>query len=112
MKHNEIFYLQNILDSILRIEQYLSGVTEKDFQENNLVQDGVIRQLEIIGEAVKHLSPDLRSRYPNVPWQDIAGARDKLIHDYFGVDIPLVWLMVCNDIPFLKNEIIRIMEEN
>ncbi len=67
MKHNEIFYLQNILDSILRIEQYLSGVTEKDFQENNLVQDGVIRQLEIIGEAVKHLSPDLRSRYPYVP---------------------------------------------
>jgi uncharacterized protein with HEPN domain len=111
MKHNEIFYLQNIMDSILRIEQYLSGVSEKDFQENSLVQDGVIRQLEIIGEAVKHLSADLRSRYPHGPWQDIAGARDKLIHDYFGVDIGQVWLMACEDIPFLKDEITRIMDE-
>jgi uncharacterized protein with HEPN domain len=100
-----------MLDSTLRIEQYLSGVSEKDFLENNLVQDGVIRQLEIIGEAVKHLSPDLRSRNSHVPWQDIAGARDKLIHDYFGVDVSQVWLMADKDIPFLRDEIIRIMGE-
>jgi uncharacterized protein with HEPN domain len=111
MKHNDIFYLHNILDSILRIEQYLSGVSEKDFQENSLVQDGVIRQLEIIGEAVKHMSTDLRSRYSRVPWNDIAGARDKLIHDYFGVDIGQIWIMAWDDIPFLKAEIIRMMEE-
>jgi len=111
MKHNETFYLQSILDSILRIEQYLSGVSERDFLENVLVQDGVIRQLEIIGEAVKRLSVDLRSRYPQVPWQDIAGTRDKLIHDYFGVDIDKVWLMAYEDLPILKNEIIKILDE-
>lgn len=111
MKHNETYYLQSILDSILRIEQYLSGVSERDFLENVLVQDGVIRQLEIIGEAVKRLSVDLRSRYPQVPWQDIAGTRDKLIHDYFGVDIDKVWLMAYEDLPILKNEIIKILDE-
>lgn len=99
------------MDSILRIEKYLTGISNQDFLENGLVQDGVIRQLEIIGEAVKHLPDNLRSRYPLVPWQDIAGARDKLIHDYFGVDIDQVWIMAHEDIPSLKNEITRILDE-
>ena len=111
MKQNVSFYWQNILDSILRLEQYLSGVSEKDFQVNFLLLDGVIRKLELIGEPVKHLSTNLRSRSSDVPWQDIAGARDKLIHDYFGVDFDLVWLMVREDIPFLEIEIIRILDE-
>jgi uncharacterized protein with HEPN domain len=110
MKHENSFYLQSILDSILRIETYLTGVSESDFLLNGLIQDGVIRQLEIVGEAVKHLSSDLRDRYPLVPWQDIAGARDKLIHDYFGVDIDQVWLMANDDLPLLKREIARILE--
>jgi uncharacterized protein with HEPN domain len=77
----------------MRIEHYLYGVSEEDFLENVLVQDGMIRQLEIIGEAVKRLPVELRTRYPYVPWQDIAATRDKLIHDYIGVDIEKVWVM-------------------
>jgi uncharacterized protein with HEPN domain len=111
MKHNQSFYLESILDSISRIEQYLAGITEKNFEENHLVQDAVIRQIEIIGEAVKHISNEIRSKYPQIPWQDIAGTRDKLIHDYFGVDISKVWLMVREDIPYLKNEVLKIIEE-
>ena len=75
-----------------------------------MVQDGVIRQIEIIGEAVKRLSDELTSQSPHIPWQDIAGMRDKLIHDDFGVDIDTVWLTVKKDIPDFKEEIKRIIE--
>lgn len=84
----------------------MQDITEEMFYQNYLVQDGVIRQLEIIGEATKRLSSEMCARCPNVPWQDIAGMRDKLIHDYFGVDLDAVWLTACNDIPLLK-EVLR-----
>jgi uncharacterized protein with HEPN domain len=73
--------------------------------ETPLLQDGVIRQLEIIGEAAKRLSSGLRRRYPDISWQDMAGMRDKLIHDYFGVDLMTVWLTATEDLPTLAESI-------
>ena len=79
--------IQHIRDAILRIQEYLKDVKGVDFYKNHLVQDGVIRQGEIIGETTNRLSLDLRNQYNPSPWTDIAGMRDKLIHDYLGVDL-------------------------
>lgn len=109
MRPDVTVYLRHILDAIAKVETYLQDVDEETFDENSLLQDGVIRQIEIVGEATRHLSAQLRSRYPQVPWADIAGMRHKLIHDYFGVDIAKVWLTAVEDLPMLKVEVTQIL---
>lgn len=107
MPRDDRVYLEHVRDAIARVEMYVKGFDEPRFKKEPLVQDGVIRQLEIIGEAVKRLSPPFRSSHPSIPWPDIARMRDKLIHDYFGVDIEKVWLTVQQDIPPLKAEVLK-----
>ncbi len=107
----DLTYLRHILDAIDRILQYTTNVQKEDFLNNPLLQDGVIRQIEIIGEATKRLSYELRSKYNNVPWKDMAGMRDKLIHDYMGVDIEAVWDTVEHDIPILKKTMVLIIQD-
>ena len=111
MPHSDVAYLYHILDAIARISEYLRDVTEEDFQRRYLIQDGVIRQMEIIGEATKQLSKELRGKYAHIPWGDIAGMRDKLTHHYFGVDMGEVWLTAIEDIPALKVEVERIVKD-
>ena len=100
-----LVYLKHIWDAVLNIEKFTKGFDYKKFSTNKLVQNGVIRELEIIGEATKRLSADFKRSYKDVPWKDIAGMRDKLIHDYFGTDIRVVWQTVKQDLPELKKEI-------
>lgn len=75
-------------------------------------QDAVLRRLEIIGEAVKHLPNDMRQRYPNVPWREIAGMRDIIIHEYFGVTLEMIWLVATKDMDDLKENVVKIINAN
>ena len=110
MKRDDSVYLSHILDSISQLEEYTEGLTKEEFLARWFVQDGTIRQIEIVGEAIKNVSETLKVRYPDIPWKEIAGMRDKLIHNYFGVDINAVWDAVKKDIPILNDEILKIME--
>ena len=100
---DDLAFIEHILLCIEKIQDYTKNLTKKDFNNNELVQDAVIRNIEIIGEAVKKISKELKSQYPNIPWKEMSGMRDKLIHDYFGVDVDVVWRTVNDDIPFLKS---------
>ncbi|MGB2727461.1 MAG: DUF86 domain-containing protein [Halobacteriota archaeon] len=111
MKKDDSVYLRHILDAISRIEEYTKGIEYEDFMDDHLIQDGVIRQIEIIGEATKRLSKEIRGKHSEIPWKDMAGMRDKLIHDYLGVDIDAVWDTVKRDVPTMKNKLEDIIEK-
>ncbi len=110
-KRNYRVYLDDILESIYKIENYIENVSEADFEKNTQKQDAIIRRLEIIGEAVKHLPDSIKKKYPNVPWRQIAGMRDIVIHEYFGVSHSLIWKVATSDLVDLKIHIEKIIKE-
>lgn len=101
---DDLIFLQHIIDAIKDIEEYTCN-GEDSFYSTKMIQDAVIRNLEIIGEAVKNISPATRIEYPDVSWKQIAGLRDVLIHHYFGVDLETVWLVVEKRLPALSERI-------
>lgn len=103
MLKDDSVYVDHMLECINKIKQYCNGADWQDFENNIMLQDAVIRNIEIIGEASKKLSEKFRTNNKQVPWREIAGMRDKLIHDYFGVDVQVVWKTVSQDIPILEN---------
>ena len=106
---DERLYLSNIQECIERIEEYTKGGKE-EFMQTKMIQDAVIRNFEIIGEATKRLSPELRSKYSDVPWQQMAGLRDVLIHDYLKVNLNLVWQIIEQNLSDLKRQVKAIIE--
>ena len=109
MKKDPKIFLLDILDSVENIEKYTKNITKDQFFDNLQVQDAVVRRIEIIGEAVKNLPNEVRKKHPEIPWKDIAGTRDVIVHDYSGIDIDLVWEIVHDNIPKLKKQIANIL---
>jgi uncharacterized protein with HEPN domain len=109
-KRNDAVYLQHLLDAVERIEQYTAGMTEQQFLQNTLVQDAVVRQLEIIGEASRNLSDELRQKHSQVPWTKIVGMRNRIVHAYFDVDLTIVWEVIQRDLPDLKAQVHLILQ--
>ncbi len=108
-KRNADVYLQDILESIQQIEEYLKDVTEDEFYRNTEKQDAVLRRLEIIGEAVKNVPESIRKEHDEVPWKQIAGMRDVIVHAYFGVTLSMIWVVAQQDIPVLRDNIRKII---
>jgi len=110
MKKDPRYFIEHILDSIKKIEGYTKGLSKEEFLRDSQVQDAVLRRLEIVGEAAKNLPSDFKKRYAGVSWRQIAGMRDVIIHEYFGVDLDLVWATVKKDLPALKRKINNIVK--
>jgi uncharacterized protein with HEPN domain len=111
MKRETRLFVEDILQSITKIEDYTRGLSQEEFSQDSQAQDAVIRRLEIIGEAVKNLPEDFRVKYADVPWRQIAGLRDVLIHGYFGVNLNRVWLVIEKDLPDLKEKVAQVLKE-
>ena len=111
MNERDQLFPEDIVEAIEAIQRY-AAVGAEAFRADELVQDGIIRRLEIIGEAVKKLSTELTEREPAVPWKEAARTRGLLIHGYFRVNLGVVWSVVENDLPMLKQHVLRILKQN
>lgn len=107
----DLVFIEHILDSINAIEEFSKNINKEKLESDRLKQSAIVREIEIIGEAVKHISINLKNNHPEVEWKEIAGTRDKMIHHYFGVDLDIVWNIVKINLPELKSKMLKIKGE-
>src|SRR5687767_11273954 len=109
-KRTDQEFLSDIREALQRIAAYVTGMTYESFVADSKTQDAVIRNLEILGEAAKNISNELRAKYPSVPWRSMAGARDRLIHHYFGTNLDIVWQIITVELPQVHSQLERIKD--
>ncbi|KUH32183.1 hypothetical protein APY94_10755 [Thermococcus celericrescens] len=110
-KRDPCLFLNDILEAIERIEEYLEGYDFETFVKDRKTVDAVLRNLEIIGEAAKNVPEDIRGKYSSVPWRRVVGLRNVVVHHYFGVDLSIVWVIVSSQVGELKEEVEKILLE-
>jgi uncharacterized protein with HEPN domain len=106
-----IDFLEDAMGAMERAERFVADMSYEDFIKDEKTVFAVLRAIEVIGEAVKHMPMDFRMKFPDIPWRDIAGMRDVLIHDYFAVDLETVWETIKTNIPKTKPFFIRVLKE-
>ena len=111
MKRNYKLFIKDILDAIQKIEEFVAGMSYEEFIGDDKTISAVIRKFEIIGEATKNVPDEIKEKYSTLPWKEMAGIRDCLIHGYFGIDTKLVWDTIHGQLPLLKPEIRKILHE-
>ncbi len=104
-------FLEHVLTHISLIENFMKGLTRQKLENSELHKSALIYELQVIGEAVKNLPLSFTHKYPQIEWQKMAGLRDKLIHNYFGIDLEIVWNVIKNKLPSLKQQIQHILKE-
>ena len=104
-KRDAAVYIADILDAIRKIESYTEHINYGDFELDEMRQDAVVRNFEVIGEAAKNIPGYFKKQHPGIAWDKITGMRNKLIHEYFGISLPIVWETVQTDLPVLKDQI-------
>jgi len=104
-------FVEDIRDSLEKIERYIKGLSYEEFIENEIVIDAVIRNLEVIGEASTNIPEDIRKKYSVIPWKRMIGLRNIMIHGYFGVDLGIIWEIITRNLPETKPLIMKILEE-
>lgn len=104
-KFGDELYVKHILEAIEKVEKFVGNSSFDDFKNNEQLQSAVVREISVIGEAAKKLSEDFKKSKPIIPWKDVVGMRDKLVHDYFEIDINMVWKTIQENLPDLKQKI-------
>lgn len=109
-KKDPIIFVKHIHDAILDIKSFTKQIKKEAFMNNKLVQNAVVRSLEIIGEAAKNIPSDFRKKHNSIPWQSMAAMRDKIIHHYFGLDLEIIWIVIEKDLPLLEKQIKAVLK--
>ena len=105
MKRDTVFYLDDMVENMDDAVNFIGAITYDDFIKDKKTVNAVVRSIEIIGEAAKHVPAEIREKNPSIPWKNMAGMRDKCIHDYIGVDHETIWYAVKDDIPDIRRKI-------
>jgi len=109
LKRSYRLFVEDILESVDKIERYVKGISYGNFVENEMIIDAVIRNLEVIGEASKNIPENIREQYTTIPWRRIIGLRNIMIHGYFGIDLSIIWEIITKNLPETKPSIVEML---